>query len=301
MKLWPFIFAAAANLFWAGNAIVGKLAASTIAPFSLSFYRWLLACIILLPFAWVAVSRQRQWYWQERKLIFALAILSVTVFNTFQYLALNFTAPTNVSMVIATMPIFILALTSFMQKQSIKKHQWLGTGTALVGVLMVIWQGGGKAGINPGDLIMVLAVFCFALYSVLLKRVPEHISPTGLTFVLMAVGTLGILPFYLWDLYQQEAIPWADWETWYILIYVATLPSIGSYYCWNYAVKKGGPILTGLSINLLPVFTLILSIALLGTALNGWQVLPIGLIFAGVWQAMGYPLLKSQTPQQSAS
>lgn len=286
----PFVYAALANLFWAGNAVVGKAMADHIPAMTLSFWRWCFASLILMPFAWKGFVKHRAWFRTNWLLTCVLAILSITMFNSLQYLSLHYTSPTNVGIVGAMMPLFITVLSVLFFSQPISTLQVLGIFIGLSGVTLVITGGNlSQINLNPGDLIMVTAVFGFSIYSILLRRIPAHIETSALLLVLMVVGTLFILPVYL-------VVDVAQGHTWNptatsslaTLAYVALFPAISSYYCWNFAVKRGGPILTGLSLNLSPVFAMILAWVFLGNPILPIHVIATGLVFAGIYLALKF-------------
>ena len=184
------------------------------------------------------------------------------------------------------MPMCILLLNAWLNKQAVRINQLAGILLALAGVIYVVTMGNnGALEVNPGDLIMLIAVLCFSLYSVLLKRIPAEINAGGLLLVLMSLGVVGILPFFSVDIINNRSWDWQDSSNWLIVSYVAIFPSIGSYFFWNFAVKKGGPLLTGLSFNLLPVFTILLAFFFLGISVTLSQILAVILIFVGI--AMG--------------
>lgn len=283
MRIHPFIFACAANFFWAGNAIIGKIAANAIPAFTLNFWRWILAALILCPFTFRKFRRQRSWYRENFWFVSGMAFLSVSLYNSLQYLALTYTSPGNVGIVGASAPMFVLLLNAWLNRQKIRVNQVAGIILAMGGVVFVLLSGGGVVlALNPGDVIMLTATIGFSLYSVLLKRIPGHIDAGGLLFVLMALGVIGILPFYAVDLIQGRTWEWQSGSSGLILLYVAIFPSIASFFFWNLAVKKGGAILTGLSFNLLPVFTIILAVVILGDPVLKSQILAVILVFAGI-------------------
>ena len=216
-----------------------------------------------------------------------LAFLSVTIYNSFQYLALTFTSPGNIGIVGASTPMFVLLLNGRLNRIRIKSHQVLGIALAMCGVIAVLLTGGGLLlKLNPGDFIMLTATMGFSLYSVLLKRLPGDLSARGVLLVIMVLGVIGCLPFYAIDLKAGYTWDWQSGRNWASLVYVAVLPSIASFFLWNLAVKRGGPFLTGLSFNLLPVFTLAMAAAFLGQPVNKSQLLAVALVFAGILTAL---------------
>ena len=290
LLLTAFLFALGANFFWAGNAVVGKLVATTVPAFSLNFWRWVAAFFILLPFAGGQFWHFRFELWKNKGLVTLLAALSVTLYNAMQYLALHTTSPGNVGIVTATMPMFILTLSHFINGTAIRIKDIVGITLAMSGIVFMMVSGGQSfSGPNAGDILMLFAVLAFAVYSVMLKRVPQGIPTPALLLSLIGIGVMFSLPFYSWDLMQGQTTNWFAEKTLWALAYVAIFPSIGSYFLWNIAVKRGGPIVTATAINMLPVFALLLSHVFLDTGIEQSQLIAMGLVFTGTMVSLLMP------------
>jgi len=284
----PALLLVLTTLFWGGNAVVGKYALNHMSGIELSFWRWVLAFLVLFPFAWRACLRDFAYYRKHLGLILLLAILSVSIYNSFQYLALQWTTAINVGLVSATMPLEVFLLTWLFGQE---RATWLQKGgmlTALVGVAWVITRGDLQLLIglqfNPGDLLMLSAVFCFALYSVLYRKLPVELDKLGLLLLLIFIGIFGILPFYLWDIQGHETLS-LNLETGLILAYVAIFPSILSYYFWIRAVSVGGANQAGLFTNLISVFASLLAVIFLDEQLRGYHLIGMTLVFLGILMA----------------
>lgn len=281
----PALLLILTTLFWGGNAVVGKYALNFMSGIELSFWRWVLAFIILLPFAWRACLRDFAYYRKHIGLLCLLAFLSVSLYNSFQYLALQWTTAINVGVVSATMPLNVFLLTWLFGQERANGLQKLGMLLALIGVAVVIARGDWDLllglQLNPGDLLMLTAVFGFALYSVLMKKLPAELDKLGLLLLLIFMGTLGILPFYLWDISGRETLS-LNRDTVLILGYVAIFPSILSYYFWNKAVLIGGANQAGLYCNLISVFASLLAVLFLGEAFRPYHVIGMVTIFLGI-------------------
>ncbi|MET0106792.1 MAG: DMT family transporter [Sedimenticola sp.] len=287
----PQLLLALTTLFWAGNAVVGKVAVGLISGIELSFWRWVIALVLLTPFAYKAVMKDLAYYRRHWLMMLLLGFLSVSVYNTFQYLALQWTSVINVGVVTATMPLMVFTLTWLAGQERASGYQRLGLLLALFGVLLVITRGdlGVLLGLelNPGDLLMLLAVFSFALYSVLIKPLPDDLNRLGLLWMLVFLGVLGILPFYLWDI-SQHALLTLNLDTGLILLYVGIFPSILSYFFWNRAVALGGANLAGMFCNLIPVYAMVLAVLLLDEKVTSFQLTGMLGIFAGIFLATSF-------------
>ena len=284
----PALLLILTTLFWGGNAVVGKFALNYMSGIELSFWRWVLAFLILFPFAWRACLRDLGYYRTHLRLLLLLAILSVSIYNSFQYLALQFTSAINVGVVSATMPLEVFLLTWLFGQERATWLQKLGMLVALVGVCWVISRGDLRLllglQLNPGDLLMLIAVFCFALYSVLFRKLPPELDRLGLLLLLIFIGIFGILPFYLWDISGRETFVLQP-DTLLILAYVGIFPSILSYYFWNRAVMLGGANQAGLFSNLISVFASLLAVIFLGETLRLYHLIGMSLVFLGILMA----------------
>ncbi|MET0100732.1 MAG: DMT family transporter [Sedimenticola sp.] len=287
----PQLLLALTTLFWAGNAVVGKVAVGLISGIELSFWRWVIALVLLTPFAYKAVRKDLAYYRRHWLMMLLLGFLSVSVYNTFQYLALQWTSVINVGVVTATMPLMVFTLTWLAGQERASGYQRLGLLLALFGVLLVITRGdlGVLLGLelNPGDLLMLLAVFSFALYSVLIKPLPDDLNRLGLLWVLVFLGVVGILPFYLWDI-SRHALLTLNLDTGLILLYVGIFPSILSYFFWNRAIALGGANLAGMFCNLIPVYAMVLAVLLLDEKVTAFQLTGMLGIFAGIFLATSF-------------
>lgn len=281
----PAILLILTTLFWGGNAVVGKYALNFMSGIELSFWRWVLAFVFLLPFAWRACLRDLSYYRKHIALLTFLALLSVSLYNSFQYLALQWTSAINVGVVSATMPLNVFLLTWLFGQERANGLQKLGMLLALIGVGVVVSRGELQVlfglQLNPGDLLMLTAVFGFALYSVLVKKLPAELDKLGLLLFLIFLGTIGILPFYLWDTSGRETLS-LNIDTLLILGYVGIFPSILSYYFWNKAVLIGGANQAGLYYNLISVFASLLAVLFLGEAFRPFHVIGMVTIFLGI-------------------
>ena len=163
-------------LLWAGNAVVGRLVSDLVPPITLNFLRWAVALFILLPLAaWVL--KRNSGLWQHWRRFALLSLLGVGCYNSFQYLALHTSTPINVTLVASSVPVFMLAMGALWFKQRITPRQLLGAVMSIAGVLCVLgrgdWQTLLRVELVIGDVYVLIAVLCWALYSWLLTRRAE--------------------------------------------------------------------------------------------------------------------------------
>ncbi|MAM86292.1 MAG: EamA family transporter [unclassified Hahellaceae] len=273
-------------LFWAGNAVVGRSVVDTIPPLSLSFYRWSIALCILLPFGLAGVWRQRQVIAEHFWPLLLLSALSVGAFNTLLYLSALTTTALNISLVASTIPIMVAFLAWLILGERLRLSQTLGILLALLGILVVIsrgqWSTLSELSFHPGDLIMVAAVSCWGLFSVLLRRHAVPLAPLTFLTVQVGLGVLVISPFYLVDLLFISGGFVVDASVIPPLAYVAIFPGLLAYAFWNNGVHSIGPSRAAVFMYLGPIFTAVLAGLFLGERMSLFYITGGILILAGL-------------------
>jgi len=280
-------------LMWAGNAVVGRVAAEWIPPVTLNFLRWLLVFLLLLPLAgWVL--RRNSPMWTDWRRFALLGLLSVAGYNMLQYQALNTSTPLNVTLVAASMPVWMLVVGRLFFSAPIRKAALLGAAFSLSGVLVVLTQGEParllQLKLVPGDAWMLLAAFVWACYSWLLtqRKESDAIRNDWAAFLLAqtAMGLVSAAAFtggeWLWLSHQGLGqIEWS-WALLALLVFVAIGPSLLAYRCWGAGVQRAGPTVASFFSNLTPLFAAILSLAFLAEAPRLFHGVAFALIVLGI-------------------
>lgn len=289
-------------LFWAGNAVVARGTVDSIPPLSMAFWRWVIALAILLPFGLPGVWRHRRVIRERLGSMVALATFSVGAFNSLLYIAATTTTATNIALINATIPIFIALMAWLLLGDRTRPIQALGIALALLGIVTVVARGdvsvltGLQA--QPGDLIMVAAVFCWGLFSVLLRR--QAVPLPALTFLTTQIllGALVILPFYLADLLLFSGGFEVTGRTVPPLLYFAVFPGILAYAFWNHGVHAVGPSRAAIFMYLTPVFASVLAGIFLNESLGLFHVVGGLLILTGLLLATraGRPMAPIRKP-----
>lgn len=281
---WPaFLLVAVAPLCWAGNIVLAKGVATIIPPVALAFWRWTVAFLILLPLTWPYVKRDWAAALAAWRIVLLLALFGITSFNTLLYMAVHTTTAINGALIQTTMPAVIIVISLFLYGERISWIQAAGVILCVMGAGWVVLQGRWQALIDltlvQGDVLMIVAVILYALYSALLPKRP-NIHPMSFLTVTFGVGGLGLLPFYIWETAVKGPFPLTPAVAGSIA-YVAVFPSIVAYFCWNRGVAVIGANRTGLFINLIPVFAAGLAVLLLGETLMAYHLGGMALILAG--------------------
>ncbi|MER1968652.1 DMT family transporter [Castellaniella sp. GW247-6E4] len=276
-------------LMWAGNAVVGRAVVSIIPPFTLNFLRWFVALALLLPLGY-QVLRAGSSLWPQWRRYSMLGLLGVGMYNSLQYLALHTSSPVNVTLVAASLPIWMLIVGRVFYRTPVQRAQVLGSALSLAGVAVVLSQGSWQHLLMlrfvAGDLLMVMATICFAFYSWQLTRVdpddPLRAHWAGFLVAQIAYGTVwsGVLAGVEWvavDVY----IEWG-WTAVLTILYVAVGPAILAFRCWTIGVQRVGPTTTGFFSNLTPLMAALMSLGLLGEIPRLYHGLAFALIIGGI-------------------
>jgi len=277
-------------LFWAGNAVVGRLMVGQIPPLALSFYRWFFALAIALFLVGPDLWRHRAVLRSKWTSIAVMGVLGVGSYNSLQYVALETTTPLNVSLITSSAPVFILLIGGAFYKQAVGRAQWIGALLSIAGVALVVTQGDpahlAALHFAPGDLIMLVAVFLWAIYTWELRQRPLGLAPMTSLAAQMIWGVLSILPFMLAERWIGGQVTHWGPQVWAALAYVAVLPSLLAYWCWGSAVGKVGAQIPSYFGNLAPLFAALLSWLFLGETIHWYHFWAAVLIFAGIHVAL---------------
>lgn len=285
-QLIPYLMLAGAILFWAGNFTVGRAMHNTMGPLSLTFWRWLVALLLYLPFSLPAMIQQRSLILRHLPFLFFLSIPGIAIFHSFVYIALTTTTVINASLVMAFSPLFIVALSWGIFGERIRALQTLGIFISLAGVLFLITQG--SLGVllnlqfNPGDLWALGAVPAWGIYSVLLKLKPPSLKPNAMLGTLMICGVVVLAPFFYLEIRDGMTYE-LTWATGGSVFYMGFFASILAYIFWNGGVAAVGVNKAGLFLNLMPVFSAVLAIGFLGERFETYHFFGIPLVFLGVY------------------
>jgi len=287
----PYLLLSITALCWAGNAIVGRLAAGHIAPVTLSFLRWSLAFIIILPFAWKHLERDWPAIRARLGTMFVLSVTGIGAFNTLQYWALEHTQALNTLLLQSAGPLIVAVWSLVLLGVRLTLTQAVGVMLSLTGVLVILLHGDLTAlssiAFNKGDLIFMVALVIFGFYSVLtLKRPAIH----GLSFVAFTFGcgAACLIPLLMFELFTRPLMA-LDAANLLSVFYVAVFPSTLAYLCFNRGVQLIGANRAAPFFHVVPVFGSIMAIVFLGEHPQAFHIIGFALVLAGVFVASRQP------------
>lgn len=282
----PYLLLVGAALFWGGNAVAGKFLADSLPPVTISFIRLTIGVLIMSPVIIRLIKHERTALRENFKLLFFLAVTGVIGFNLLIYWALNYTSAINATLLNSTSPLFIFLLSALLIGEKMELKYWVSMGLSMIGVLFVITQGSIERLIalhlNIGDLIMVLAVISWALYSIYIKKISGKLPSLVIFGFTLAIGFLVMIPVVAIEL---ALVPVGEVHLgeWSALFYIGIFPSICSFLLWNRAVAMIGPSKASISLNLIPVFGALAAFFVLGEVITIPQIIGGCLVFIGVF------------------
>ena len=281
-----YIFLIFATLFWSGNFIVGKAASLfEIPPFTLNFYRWTFAWLILAPFTLKEIFQKKEYILENFKLILILGITSITIFNSIVYYSLNFTQVISGVLMISTIPVMIIFFSWILKIEKTNLYQISGVLFSLLGVLVIITKADLNKllnfNFNKGDLWMVVAMFSWALYSALLKKKKFNLSQISLLQTIISAGLVLLLPAYLVEMFLGYK---ADIHLPFILTlsYVVLFPGLASFFFWIKGISIIGSNRSGIFLHLMPIFSTIMAILIFKEKFMIFHLIGAILIITGI-------------------
>lgn len=277
------------SIFWASNVVVARAVVQSTPPVAMTFWRWAGAILVLAPFAIPKVIEQRALLRQHWKALLVFALLGIVGFNMLVYLALPHTTAVNATLIQGCIPAAVLCTSWVLFRTKVSARMIVGTVASFVGLLVVISTGDASVltslRFNHADLLMTGAIWVWALYIALQKRMPAAIDPLVFLFATAVIGEcfIGLL------LVSEVAGPMGfEPETWKIgaLAYIAVFPTAIAYYLWNQGIAKLGPNAGAQSQYLIPVFGAFFAMTFLGESFHWYHGVGITLILWGIYMAI---------------
>ncbi|EJO35948.1 DMT family transporter [Acinetobacter radioresistens] len=281
---WAFVLPVIAVMIWSLNIVVTRYAADLISPVSISFYRWLIAFLILTPFMLGKVWEQRQLIMQHWLQLAVLSAFGMVLYQGLAYTAAHYTTATNMGLINAFIPVFTILVSFFILKDIPNRFAIMGSILSFCGLIYVMAQGNLSAlwqsGAHWGDLLMVVAVFFYAFYGVFLKKWQLKIPLLISLYIQIAFALIYHLPFIAW--LGLDSLNTANLSS---VLYAGIFPSLIAPFVWMLAVQQIGPNRTSIFMNLMPVFTAIIASLWLAESWTIYHTLGGVLILTGVVMA----------------
>jgi len=281
-----YLFLILATIFWSGNFIVGKAASIfEIPPFSLNFYRWLFAGLILLPFTFKELILKKNYIFENLGFFIILGITSITIFNSIVYYSLHYTQVISGVLMISTIPVWIIFISSILKIEKTNIFQIIGVGLSLLGVIFIITKADlnliKNLDFNKGDLTMVVAMLSWAIYSALLKKKTYEISQITLLQVVIITGLIFLIPIYIIEMNLGNVIK-LDKPFLLTLTYVVLFPGLASFFFWIKGIALIGANRAGAFLHLMPIFGAIMAMVIFKEKFMFYHILGAIFIISGI-------------------
>jgi drug/metabolite transporter (DMT)-like permease len=288
-----------ANLFWAGNIVLGRGVVRVVPPIALAYWRWTGAFLIAFGFAWPYLRQDAPMLLRHWRMMLLLSATGIATYNTMSYIGLTETTALNVLLLQSAGPLVIIVWAFVLFGERPTLWQSAGILLSLIGVTVIAAHGSLGTllhlSLNRGDVWILAAMAIYGIYAALFRRRPTA-HPLSFLVATMGIGSMMILPFYVWEMAQGGRIQ-GGMPAWLALAYIAVLPSFIAYLFFNRGIELIGAARAGQSWHLMPVFGSILAVLFLGETFYAYHAAGIALIAGGIVLAS----IKARTAVTSAA
>ncbi len=256
-----------------------------IPPFSLNFYRWFFAGLILLPFTYKEIINNKKYVLENLGFFIILGITSITIFNSIVYYSLYYTQVISGILMISTIPVWIIFISSILRIEKTNIFQIIGVILSLTGVIFIITKADlnliKNLNFNKGDLSMVVAMFSWAIYSALLKSKKYKISQMSLLEVVIICGLVFLIPVYFIEMRMGNPIVLGK-PFYLILAYVVIFPGLAAFFFWIKGISIIGANRAGIFLHLMPIMGAIMAMLIFDEKFMFYHIWGAIFIIAGI-------------------
>jgi drug/metabolite transporter (DMT)-like permease len=274
-----------ACIIWSGNFVIARGVHEWMNPIGFAFWRWIVAFSCIAPFALPHLKTNLKYFKQNPKIYIAMGFIGVGFFNTVIYQAAHFTTANNISLLAATSPIWTLFLAGVFKLEPLNRNKIIGIFVAFSGALSIILKGDISTilhmDFNKGDMMVLVASWAWAFYSLVVKFKHKDMNPFFLMFLITFFGLLVLTPMYGIEIYYKGATPFSM-KALYVYLYVGIGASVIAWYLFNKSIFMVGAVRTSLIYYTMPIFSGILSIIYLGEHFSLYHAAGFLLILSGI-------------------
>ena len=274
------------TIFWSGNFIVGKAASMfQIPPFSLNFYRWFFAGLILLPFTYKEILTNSNYIKKNWMVISFMGVITISTFNSVVYFALNYTQVINAVLVLAAIPAITIIISSLMKVDKTNILQVIGLLLSIIGISAIISNADLNKilslSFNKGDIWMLVCVLSWSIYSTLLKKHSFKFSQFTLIQLMVTVGIIFLIPQFFYERSIGLEVNFNK-AFFVILFYVVIFPALAAYYCWQKGVEIVGPNRATMFVQLMPLLSAVMAIIIFNEKFEMYHFIGASFILSGI-------------------
>jgi drug/metabolite transporter (DMT)-like permease len=295
----PYALLLLSPLFWAGNLLIGRAYGTELPPFGLAFWRWIVALAFLLPFVWDGLRAHGKAMLRHWLIIAGCGLTGFAGYPVLNYVALHSTPAATASMLNSTLPLMVPLLAWGIAGEVPSARTIAGIAISFIGVGIIVshgdWSVLSSFSVGLGEIIMLVAVACFALYCTLLRYRPAMLPDKLFLFATMAASAIALLPFAIWEAAIGGAFPVQPYAL-ASLLFIGLFASLIGNAFWTQCVATLGPTLTGASFHLMAVYASVLAYVLLGEPISPFHLAGISLILIGFAVAILPPRIARPAP-----
>jgi drug/metabolite transporter (DMT)-like permease len=286
LRLWntPIVLLPLPPLFWAGNLLIGRAYAAQLPPLGLALWRWNIALLCILPFVWRDLWRARQALFAHWWVIAACGLTGFAGYPVLNYVALKTTPAVTAGILNSTLPLMVPVFAWIIAGERLSARVGLGIAISFVGVGWIVGKGSWvvitSLSIGGGEILVLLAVACYALYSVLLRYAPRSVSPQVFLTATFIPAIAVLTPMWGWELAQGRGIPLQPYAIASVL-FIGIFASLIANRLWNRSVALTGSAVTAVSFHLMAVYSAALAFLLLQEPVHPYHFIGIVLILSG--------------------
>ncbi len=284
--MWTFSLLVVSQILFGCYQIMGRLIDGAVPPIGLSFWRWIIATLVVLPFTIKYLRQFGPIVLKEWRIYLGSAFCLIVLGNTTIYIALNYTTAINGAIVSSVQPAITFALSWLLYRELVTKGQIAGAFIAIAGVFFIVSRGDISTLINlkpnPGDLWMIVSVFGFAMYAVLMRKLPSDVPAILTLNTIQVLGIILLLPFYAWETIYDRPMAFNQ-VTIYAVLWAGIIVAVAALGLWNYTNRKLGANKASGTVHLRLVAITIMAIVILGERLEIFHFIAFGIIMLGVY------------------
>jgi drug/metabolite transporter (DMT)-like permease len=282
----PYLLLSCTSLFWSLNWVIGRAIVGHVSPFAITFIRWLVAVLVMLPFAWPQIRAQWPAIRRSWKTIAWLGFWGTGLHNAFAYVGLQYTTATNGVILNSSIPVMIILLGWAVYRDTITRMQAVGVAVSLTGIVAIVCRGDlavlATLSMNKGDLIVLVGMVFWAAYTVFLRMKPADITGLAMLACCGVVGLMLLFPLFVFEMLYMDGRVEFNVATVSAMLYVGIFPSFVGYVFWNRGVSEVGPNVAGIFVHLMPAFGALLAWLFLDERIYMFHIAGIALILAGI-------------------
>ncbi|MFZ5643721.1 MAG: DMT family transporter [Bacillota bacterium] len=227
------LYLSAASSIWGGMYVVSKYTLDTIPPFTLLFFRYLIASLVLGFLCWKSkvglVPRE------HKKWVFQIGFVGYFLSIAAQFIGTKYSSAHMGAVITTLSPVFLSAFAIFLLHEKITRKQVISIAVAFAGVLVVVGIPGsqGEGGSLVGSLFLMAAALFWGYYSVISRKISSFYSPLQITTwgIVLATGLTFPCIFFEWGNWAPQVL--TRMPIILSILYIGIISTAVAFFSWN--------------------------------------------------------------------